>query len=54
MENEQQQREYKTVYLLVSALANMCAATPNMVIDALTNVLWDADEAKAIKSDNID
>ena len=45
----ERRREYRTVFLLVSALSNMCAATPDMVIDALTGLLWDEDEAGEIK-----
>lgn len=52
-EQEQQQaREYRTVSYLVSTLANICAAAPNLIIDRLTGVLWDADEAEKIKIAN--
>jgi len=42
-------REYEAVWHLVSALAALCSATPEMVIDRLTNCLWLPDEAEAIK-----
>ena len=46
---QEQKREYKTVSYLVSALSNMCAASPNVVIDRLTGLLWDEEEAGCIK-----
>lgn len=48
-----QQREYRTVSYLVSTLANICCASPNMIIDALTGILWDEEEAGHIKVANI-
>lgn len=49
MTEQEQKREYQTVSYLVSALSNMCAASPNMVIDRLTGLLWDEEEAGCIK-----
>lgn len=49
----EQQREYRTLLLLVTALSNMCAASPDMVIDKLTGCLWDEEEANKIKQANI-
>jgi hypothetical protein len=49
---ERQQREYQTVLHLVSALGNICAASPVMIIDALTGFLWDEEEAGEIKRAN--
>jgi hypothetical protein len=48
-----QQREYRTVSYLVSALANICAAPPNKIIDLLTGYLWDEEEAGEIKMANM-
>jgi len=52
-ENLQQQREYRTVSYLVSTLANICAGSPNQVIDLLTGYLWDEEEAGKIKVANM-
>lgn len=49
MTEKELQRQYKTISLLVSALANVCAAAPNAVIDNLTGFLWDEEEAVRIK-----
>ena len=48
-----QQREYRTVSYLVSTLANMCAGSPNKIIDLLTGYLWDQEEAIMIKIANM-
>jgi hypothetical protein len=53
MTEKEQQIEYRTLSYLVSAIANICAASPNMVIDALTGVLWDEEEAGEIKKANM-
>ena len=45
MTEKEQQREYRTVIYLVSTLANICASPPNQIIDALTGVVWDEEEA---------
>ncbi len=50
MTPQEQRREYRTVALLVAALANTCAATPEMVIDQLADVLWTTEEALQIKA----
>lgn len=50
---KQQQREYRTVSYLVSTLANICSASPNQIIDALTGLLWDEEEAGQIKVANM-
>lgn len=52
MTGAEQEREYRTVSYLCSTLANICAAPPNMVIDALTGLLWDEEEASKIKVAN--
>jgi len=52
MNEREQQKEYQTVGYLVSALANICAASPNMIIDKLTGFLWDEEEASQIKTAN--
>lgn len=44
-----QKREYKTVYLLVSTLANMCAGNEDEIINLLTGYLWDEKEAGEIR-----
>lgn len=49
MNEREQKSEYQTVSYLVSALANICAAPPNTVIDRLTGLLWDEEEAGEIK-----
>jgi hypothetical protein len=48
-----QEREYRTASYLVSTLANMCAASPNKIIDLLTGYLWDEEEAGDIKRANM-
>ena len=53
MTKKEQECEYRTVSFLVSALANMCAASPNMIIDRLTGLTWDEEEAGRIKSANM-
>jgi|GEM_PF-4311564 len=53
MTEKEQQREYRTVSYLCSTLANICSAPPNMVIDALTGLLWDEEEAGKIKVANM-
>lgn len=52
MTEQEQQQEYRTVSYLVSALAGICAAPPNLIIDKLTGFLWDDEEAAAIKVAN--
>jgi len=52
MTEKEQQSEYRTASYLVSALANMCAASPNQIIDQLTGLLWDEEEAGQIKRAN--
>lgn len=42
-------RDYKTVYLVIATLANLCAATEERIIDLLTGYLWDEEEAGHIK-----
>ncbi len=44
-----EQREYEAVWHLICALSKICCATPEMIIDALTGVLWSEDEAEIIK-----
>jgi hypothetical protein len=48
-----QEREYRSVSYLVSTLANMCAGSPNKIIDLLTGYLWDEEEAGKIKVENM-
>lgn len=45
----EQQREYRTISYLVSTLANICTVSPNIIINRLTGLLWDEEEAKDIK-----
>jgi hypothetical protein len=52
MTEKEQQLEYRTVSYLVSMLANICVASPNQIIDALTGFLWDEEEAGHIKVAN--
>ena len=49
MTNKEQQREYKTVALLCAALANICTISPDQIIDQLTGLTWDEEEAGQIK-----
>lgn len=44
-----QQMEYEAVAHMAGALAAMCCAPPDMVIDRLTDYLWTADEAVLLK-----
>lgn len=53
MTEPEQQREYQTVSYLVSALANICVASPNQIVDHLTGFLWDEEEAGNIKKANM-
>ncbi len=46
----QQQKDYKICLNAVSILGEMCAATPDMIIDKLTGCLWDEQEASRIKA----
>lgn len=41
--------EYAAIKSAVNILCVLCAANSNMVIDALTGVLWDEEEAGCIK-----
>lgn len=52
MTDQEQQREYRTVSYLVTTLANICQASPNQIIDALTGLLWEEEEAGQIKIAN--
>lgn len=45
-----EKREYKTCYLLIATLANMCAGNEDKIIDLLTGYLWDKEEARILKS----
>lgn len=45
-------REFRTAWLLVAALSEMCAAEPNQTVDLLTGYLWDEEEAGRIKEAN--
>ena len=49
MDEKEQQREYKTVSYLILTLANICAASPDKIVDNLTGYLWDEEEAGQIK-----
>lgn len=53
MTKQEQECEYRTVSFLVSALANICAASPNMIIDKLIGITWDDEEAGYIKRANM-
>lgn len=50
MNPTEQEREYRTVLHLVSALANVCCCTPELIIDRLIGFAWEADEAALIKA----
>lgn len=43
------QIEYAVIKNAVNILCLLCAANSNMVIDALTGILWDEEEAGSIK-----
>lgn len=45
----EQQLEYRTISFLVSAIANICTASPTQIIDELTGLTWDEGEAEQIK-----
>ena len=45
----EEKREIKTIYLLISTLANMCAANEGKIIDLLTAYLWSEEEAGKLK-----
>lgn len=49
LEEIENKRDYKTVYLIIATLANLCAATEEKIIDLLTGYLWDEEEAGHIK-----
>lgn len=49
MTEKERQREYRTASCLVLALANICIASPDMIIDKLTGLLWEKEEAEKIK-----
>lgn len=49
LEEITKKQEYKTAYLLISTLANMCAADESKIIELLTGYLWDEEEAGHIK-----
>jgi len=44
------QIEYAVIKNAVDILCLLCAAPSGMVIDALTGILWDEEEAEGIKS----
>jgi len=52
MNEKEQQREYRTVSYLITALANILLASPNQMIDRLTGLVWDEEEAGKIKRAN--
>lgn len=52
MTPKEQQTEYQTISYLISAIANMCKASPNVIIDKLTGFCWDEEEASSIKEAN--
>ena len=41
--------EYAVVKNAVNILCVLCASNSNMVIDALTGILWEEEEAESIK-----
>lgn len=53
MTQQEQQQEYRTVSFLISALANICQQSPNKIIDQLTGLMWDEEEAGEIKRANM-
>ena len=52
-EEQKARREFRTAWLLVAALSEMCAADPMKTVDLLTGYLWDEEEAGRIKEANI-
>jgi hypothetical protein len=44
-----EKQEYKTIAYMICALAEMCAGEPLIVIDKLTDYLWDDNEAEQIE-----
>ena len=41
--------EYATIKSAINIMCVLCAADSNIVIDALTGILWDEEEAGGIK-----
>jgi hypothetical protein len=52
-ESRQEKIEHATIWHLVSAIATICAADPNIIIDNLTGYTWDEEEASKIKGSNV-
>ena len=50
LQDMQTVREYRTAWFLCRALAELCPASPEVVVDKLTGYLWDEEEAKKIKA----
>ena len=48
--DEQHKSECRTIWHLCCALAQMCAAPPEMIVDQLTGYTWDEQEAGEIKA----
>lgn len=53
MTTKEQQLEYQTLSYLVSTIANICKTSPNVIIDRLTGLCWDEEEASNIKVANM-
>ena len=49
-DEERKKFEFSIVKNAVNILALMCAANSDMIIDKLTGVLWDDEEAEGIKA----
>ena len=47
---EGEEREYAVINNAINILCVLCAADNKMVIDRLTGILWDEEEAGSIKS----
>ena len=49
LEYIKQKREERTIYLLISTLANMMCAKEEIIIDMLTGYLWTKEEGEVLK-----
>lgn len=45
----EEKREEKTIYLLISTLANMMCAKEDIIIDLLSGYLWTEEEGNKLK-----
>lgn len=47
---KQRDIDYAVIFNTINILSVMCAADNNMIIDTLTGILWDEEEANSIKN----